>query len=65
MENANIGQILAILGLVVVLLTGWGRRRRRDRRQAPSRTELLIQNWAAVAGFLMILAGLVLMSFHK
>jgi LPXTG-motif cell wall-anchored protein len=65
METLRSGQILALLGLVLVVLTGWGRRRRRDRQKPPSRTELLLQTWGSVAGFLMILAGLVLMSFHK
>ena len=65
MDTGNYGQILALVGLILVMFTGWGRRRLRDRKQALSPTTLAIQYWAGTAGFLMILAGLVLMSFSK
>lgn len=65
METAKFGQILVLTGLILVIVTGWGRRRPRDRKQALSPTALALRNWAGVAGFLLILAGLVLMSYQR
>jgi hypothetical protein len=65
MGTGNLGQILAIVGLILVVLTGWGRRRARQQGQAPSPALVKLQTWGSLAAFGLILAGLVLMNYQK
>ncbi len=65
MEPINLGRILTLLGLILVLVTGWGRRRAREQRQSVSPKLLKLQSWGSLAAFLLILAGLVLMNYQK
>jgi hypothetical protein len=67
MEKGGLGQILALVGLVVFLLTGLGRQRSRRRPQAPgpSPASQRWQKWGTVAAFGLIVAGLVLMATTK
>ncbi len=64
MGIGNLGPILAGLGMIVLLVTAWGRRRSRAQRQ-PSPALLKLQNWGSLAAFGLILAGLVLMHYQK
>jgi hypothetical protein len=63
MDTINLGRILALLGLILVLLTGWGRRRARQQQQAVSPALLKLQSWGSLAAFGLILAGLILMNY--
>jgi hypothetical protein len=64
MGTGKLGQILALIGLILVLITGWGRRRGRSgQKQSAAPTGIRYQFWAGLGGFLLILAGLVLMSY--
>jgi hypothetical protein len=67
MEKGGLGQILALVGLVVFLLTGLGRQRSRRRAQGPgpSPASQRWQQWGTVAAFGLIVAGLVLMATTK
>ena len=67
MEKGGLGQILALVGLIVFLITGLGRQqaRRRPRSQAPSPALLRWQQWGTFAAIALILAGLVLMATAK
>uniref|UniRef100_A0A7C3SLA5 Uncharacterized protein n=1 Tax=Desulfobacca acetoxidans TaxID=60893 RepID=A0A7C3SLA5_9BACT len=65
METANLGRILTLLGLILVLLTGWARRRVRLPKPSASPWLLRLQNWGRPGAFLLILAGLLLMYHHK
>jgi Na+-transporting methylmalonyl-CoA/oxaloacetate decarboxylase gamma subunit len=67
MEKSGLGQVLALLGLIVFVLTGVGRQqsRRRSQSQPPSPIFKLWQQWGAIAAIALILAGLVLMVTGK
>jgi hypothetical protein len=65
MSTNELGQLLAFLGLILVLLIGWGRRRARAQKRSVSPVLLKIQSWGSLAAFGLILAGLILMSYHK
>jgi uncharacterized membrane protein len=67
MEKSGLGQILALVGLIVFVLTGVGRQRsrRRSQSQPPSPTFQLWQRWGTIAAIALILAGLVLMTTGK
>jgi hypothetical protein len=64
MEKINLGQLLTIVGMVLFLITAWGRRQVRTQRQ-PSPGLVKLQNWGSLAAFALILAGLVLMNYQK
>jgi hypothetical protein len=63
MGSIDLGRILTLLGLILVLLTGWGRRRARQQQQAPSPALRKLQSWGSLAAFGLILAGLILMNY--
>jgi len=65
MEKGGIGQILALVGLILLLLTGMGRQQARRQRQRPSPGFLLLQRWGAYAAFGLLLAGLLIMALAK
>lgn len=64
METTSLGPILAVLGMILFLVTAWGRRQARTQRQ-PSAALLKLQSWGSLAAFGLILAGLVLMNYQK
>jgi uncharacterized membrane protein len=67
MGKSGLGQVLALVGLIVFVLTGVGRQRTRTRSQAPppSPTFQRWQKWGTFAAIALILAGLVLMAASK
>lgn len=67
MDKGGIGQVLALLGLIVFVLTGVGRQqsRRRSRSQPPSPAFQRWQQWGTLAAVALILSGLVLMATAK
>ncbi len=66
MEQYGLGEIVALVGMVVLLLTGMGRRRVRQGK-LPAKENLV--KWLVwrgdVVAFVIILAGLVLMYIKK
>lgn len=64
MGGGKLGPILAGLGMILFLITAWGRRQARTQRQ-PSAALLKLQSWGSLAAFALILAGLVLMNYQK
>jgi uncharacterized membrane protein len=67
MEKSGLGQILALVGLIVFVLTGVGRQRHQSRAQAspPSPTFQHWQKYGTIAAIALIIAGLVLMTMGK
>jgi uncharacterized membrane protein len=67
MEKSSLGQVLALVGLIVFVLTGVGRPRSRSRSdsQPPSPNYQRWQQWGTIAAIALILAGLVLMTTGK
>jgi len=65
METGGLGQLLALVGLIFLLLTGMGRQRARRQQQTPSPTFQLWQKWGSIAAFGLILVGLLLMAWAK
>lgn len=65
MKTGNLGQIMALLGLILFLVTGWGRRQIRKQGRSASPRLLALQSWGSLAALLLILAGLVLMYYQK
>lgn len=64
MQTGSLGQVLAVLGMILFLITAWGRRQARTRKQ-PSAALVKLQSWGSLAAFGLILAGLVLMNYQK
>jgi len=65
MEKVGLGQILALVGLIVLLLTGAGRQQSRRQRRPPSTRFLQWQRWGTYAALALLLAGLLLMTWAK
>ncbi len=67
MEKGGLGQILALVGLIVFVLAGVGRQKSRRRAQSPppSSAFQLWQKWGTIGGLALIIAGLVLMAASK
>jgi len=65
METGGVGQVLALVGLVFLLLTGLGRQRARRQQQKPSPAFQRWQQWGSYTAFALILIGLVLMATAK
>jgi hypothetical protein len=67
MEKSGLGQILALVGLIVFVLTGVGRQKSRRRAQAPPPSPgfQLWQRYGTIAAIALILAGLALMAVSK
>jgi uncharacterized membrane protein YidH (DUF202 family) len=61
MEKGGLGQVLALLGLVLLLLTGVGRQRARRQERQPSPSLQRWQQWGSLAGLALVLVGLLLM----
>ena len=58
-------EVLALVGLVSLLLTGMGRQRARQRERQPSPSFQRWQRWGSLAGLALILLGLFLMATAK
>ncbi len=65
MEKGGLGQVLSLVGLIFLLITGMGRQRARSRQQPPTAGSQRWQKWASLAGFALIIVGLVLMATAK
>jgi len=61
----KLGQILALLGLVLLVLGGLGRQRGRRRRQPPAAGFARWQRFSDLTALGLILAGLLLMWSQK
>ena len=67
MDKSGLGQILALVGLVIFVLTGVGRQRSRSRAQASSPPPTF-QHWqksGTIVAVALIIAGLALMTMGK
>jgi hypothetical protein len=62
MEKIGLGQVLALLGLILLLLIGLGRQRARGQKQQPSPIFQRWQQWGSYAALALILIGLLLMA---
>ena len=62
MEKIGLGQVLALLGLILLLLIGLGRQRARGQKRPPSPTFQRWQQWGSFAALALILIGLLLMT---
>jgi hypothetical protein len=67
MEKGGLGQILALVGLIVFVVTGVGRQksRSRPRSQPPTPAFQRWQQWGTFAAMALMVAGLVLMALAK
>jgi uncharacterized membrane protein len=67
MEKSGLGQILALVGLILFVLTGVGRQRSRSRSQAspPSPTFQLWQKYGTIAAIALVVVGLILVAMAK
>jgi uncharacterized membrane protein len=68
MEKSGLGQVLALVGLIVFVLTGVGRQRTRSRSPQSSPLSPALQRWqrwGTIAAIALILAGLILMATGK
>ena len=67
MEKGGLGQVLALVGLIVFVLTGVGRRQSRRRPQSQPSAPVLQrwQQWGTLIAIALILVGLVLMATAK
>jgi hypothetical protein len=64
--SMELGEVVALVGMVVMLLTGLARRRvRQGRRPAGGGLGAWLVGRGDVIAFVIILAGLVLMYLHK
>jgi len=61
MEKIGLGQVLALLGLILLLLIGLGRQRARGQKR-PSPGFQRWQQWGSFAALALILIGLLLMT---
>jgi hypothetical protein len=65
MKTGGVGQLMALVGLIFLLLTGMGRQRARRQQQKPSPAFQAWQRWGSLAAFALIFIGLVLMAWAK
>lgn len=65
MGTGNLGQILAIIGLIMVVIMRWSGRRVRGQKRPAAPAGFDYHFWGGLAGFLLILAGLVLMNYQR
>ncbi|MGQ9687767.1 MAG: hypothetical protein ACUVXF_03110 [Desulfobaccales bacterium] len=65
MEKGGLGQILALVGFIVLLLTGIGRQQARRRGQPFSASFQRWQNLGGLAACALIIIGLILMALAK
>lgn len=65
MGKGGLGQVLALVGLIFLLLTGMGRQRVRRQQLTPSPAFQLWQRWGSIAALALILVGLLLMAWAK
>ena len=65
MSVVEIGQILALVGMVVLILSGMGRQRARKQGKQAAPAFLKQQRWLHGAAYGLILVGLLLMWVKK
>lgn len=65
MQTGGLGQILALVGFILLLVAGVGRQRARQRPTPPSGAFQLFQTWGSLAAFALIVLGLLLMAAAK
>ena len=67
MEKSGLGQILALVGLIIFVLSGVGRQRSRKGSQGPppSPAFQLWQKYGTIAAIVLIAVGLLLMAMGK
>lgn len=65
MGKGVLGQVLALLGLILLLLIGMGRQRTRGQQRQPSPGFQRWQQWGSFAALALILVGLLLMTWFK
>ena len=65
MEKSGIGQILALVGLIMLLLSGLGRQQARRREQQAAQKSQQWQRWGNIAGLVLVLVGLFLWGWAK
>ena len=68
MEKSGLGQILALVGLIIFVLSGVGRQRSRKGSQQgppPSPAFQLWQKYGTIAAIVLIAVGLLLMAMGK
>jgi uncharacterized membrane protein len=65
MEQGGLGQVLALMGLVLLILSGVGRQRARQRERQPPPSSQRWQRWGSFAGLALVLVGLLLMATAK
>jgi hypothetical protein len=65
MEQGGLGQVLALMGLVLLILSGVGRQRARQRERQPPPSSQRWQRWGSLAGLALVLVGLLLMATAK
>ena len=65
MEKSGIGQIMALVGLILLLLSGLGRQQARRQQQPSSPKPQQWQRWGNIAGLVLVLVGLFLWGWAK
>ena len=65
MELAKLGPAVTLVGLVVMLCTGWVRQRLRAQKGAPSPHLVRLHSWGSLAAFTLIMVGLCLLWLEK
>jgi hypothetical protein len=61
----NTGEIIALVGMGVLLVSNMGRRQARQGKTPANRKLAKLQSWGDFVAFGLILAGLVVMYFQK
>jgi len=65
MEQGGLGQVLSLVGLILLLISGVGRQQARQRQRQPSPGFQRLQYWGSLAAFALIIIGLLLMAWAK
>lgn len=65
MESSTIGQLLALFGMILLMVTSLQRQSARRRKTRLSPQALVWQKWGSLAAYALILVGLYLMLGQK